>query len=97
MQPVEPDPADLKEARRHVRKLRRFFALLLVAAGVIALTATINLLTSPQRLWFLWVVFGFAVAIGFSALEVFGRNLWLGPDWEQRQIDRRLRQLKERR
>lgn len=97
MQPVEPDPADLKEAHRHVRKLRRFFALLLVAAGVIALTATINLLTAPERFWFLWVVFGFAVAIAFSALDVFGRNLWLGPDWERRQIDRRLRQLGERR
>jgi hypothetical protein len=97
MQTAETDAADLKDARRYVRKLRDFFTLLAVAAGVIALTATINLVRSPERLWFPWVVFAFAVAIAFSALDVFGRNLWLGSDWERRQIDRRLRRIRERR
>lgn len=97
MQPAETDNADLKEACRWVRKLREFYTLLLTAAGIIALTATVNLLTTPGRLWFLWVVFGFAVAIAFSALNVFGRNLWLGSDWERRQIDKRLRRLQGQR
>jgi hypothetical protein len=97
MQTAEMENADLKEARRWVRKLRGFYILLATAAGVIALTATVKLLTTPDRLWFLWVVFGFAVAIAFSALNLFGRNLWLGSEWERRQIDRRLRQLQERR
>lgn len=97
MQTAEPDPADLKEARRYVRKLRGFYALLATAVGVIALTAAVNLVTTPGRLWFPWVVFGFAAAIAFSAADVFGRNLWLDSDWERRQIDRRLRRLQERR
>jgi uncharacterized membrane protein len=97
MQTVEPDPAEQKEARRYARKLRGFFTLLAVAAGVIVLAATLNLVKSPDRLWFLWVVFGFALAIAFSALNVFGRNLWFGPDWERRQIDKRLRRLREQR
>jgi hypothetical protein len=84
MQTVGLDTADLKEARRHVRKLRGFFALLVTAAGVVALTATITLVNSQERFWFPWVVFGFAPAIVFSALDVSGRNLWLGPDWERR-------------
>jgi uncharacterized membrane protein YdbT with pleckstrin-like domain len=87
--------ADLKEARRYVRKLRDFHTLLLTAVAVIALTATIKLITSPERLWFLWVVFGLAIAIVFSAIGVFGRGHWLGPDWERRETDRRLRQLRE--
>ena len=97
MQTADTDAADLKEARRHARRLRGFYTLLAVAAAVIALTAVVNLLTSPQRLWFPWVVFGFGVAIAFSALDVFGRSLWLGADWERRQVERRLRQLQERR
>lgn len=80
-----------------MRKLRGFYSLLATAVGVIALAAAINLVTTPGRLWFLWVAVGFAVAIAFSALDVFGRNLWLGSDWERRQIGRRLRQLLERR
>lgn len=97
MSAMNSDATDLKEARRYVRKLRGFFALLATAAVVTALTAAINLVATPGRLWFLWVVFGFAVAIAFSALDVFGRNLWLGSDWERRQIDKRLRRLQERR
>ncbi len=97
MQPAEPDSAELRETRRYVRRLRDFYTLLATAVLVIALTATINLVTAPHRLWFLWVVFGFAVAVAFSALRVFGRSLWLGPDWERRQIERRLRQGRERR
>lgn len=95
MPPNDTDSTDLREARRYVRRLRSFYTLLVTAALVIALTAAVNLVTTPGRLWFLWVVFGFAVAIAFSALDVFGRRLWLGPDWERRQIERRLRQLRE--
>jgi hypothetical protein len=88
---------EYREARRPVRKLRDFHLLVLTAVAVIAPAATVNLLRTPERLWFPWVVFAFAVAIAFSALDVFGRNLWLGSDWERRQIDRRLRQIRERR
>lgn len=86
---------EYREARRYVRKLRDFHALLLTAVAVIALTATINLVRSPDRLWFLWVVFGFAIAIAFSALDLFGRRYWLGPEWEKRQIEKRLQQMRE--
>jgi len=83
-----PESHDLRATRRHVHRLRGFYTLLATAVLVIALTATVNLVTAPDRLWFLWVVFGFAVAIAFSALDVFGRHLWLGPAWERRQIER---------
>jgi hypothetical protein len=83
-----------REARRHVRRLRDFHLLLLTAAAVIALTATVNLIRTPERLWFLWVLFGFAIALAFSALQLFGRGVWLGPNWEKRQIEKRLQQMR---
>jgi len=76
----------LRQARKHVKRLRGLYELCAAAVLVIGLTATINLLSSPHYLWFLWVAFGFAVAIAFSALELFGRGLWFGPDWEQRKL-----------
>jgi membrane glycosyltransferase len=77
---------DEKEARRYVRRLGNFYRLCLVAALVVTLTGVINYLTSPHRLWFLWVAFGFAVALAFNALDTFGRRLWLNRDWEDRKI-----------
>jgi len=34
--------------------------------------AVVNLLTSPGYLWFLWVVFGWGIAIAFQAWSVYG-------------------------
>jgi hypothetical protein len=56
------------------------------AVLVIALTAGVNVMTSPGRLWFLWVVLGFAIALGMAALEIFGRDLWLGREWQERKM-----------
>jgi hypothetical protein len=80
------DPADLREARRHVKRLRDFLQLCVTAGLVIALTAAVNVMTSPHRLWFLWVVLGFSSALGVAALETFGRDLWLGREWQERKL-----------
>ena len=88
-QPPTPDPAELRAARKHVKRLRAFYRLCLVTTLIVPFTAIVNAMTSPNRLWFLWVALGFAIALGFSALDTFGRNLWLGREWQEL----RLRQL----
>lgn len=88
MDPVVPpdaSPADVAEARKYVKRLRDFYQLLLVAVLVIALTAIINL-SQGGELWFPWVIFGFGLALAVSAFDTFGRNLWLGRDWQQRKL-----------
>jgi fatty acid desaturase len=84
--PPTLEPADLRAARRHVKRLRDFLQLCVTAVLVIALTAGVNVMTSPGRLWFLWVVLGFAIALGMAALETFGRDLWLGREWQERKM-----------
>lgn len=81
---ADADP-DLADARRYVKRLRDFYQMLLVAAVVIALTAIVNL-TQGGRIWFHWVVIGFGIALAFSALDTFGRHLWLGREWQDRKL-----------
>lgn len=78
------DTAQMQEARRYVKRLRDFYQLVLVALLVIALSAVVNWLKSPGHWWVQWVVLGFGIAIAFSALDTFGRNLWLGRAWQDR-------------
>lgn len=80
------NPADPRAARRHARRLRDFIPLCVLAVPAIALTAGVNLATSPHRLWFLWVVLGFAIALAIVSLETFGRDLWLGRAWQERKM-----------
>lgn len=82
-QPAES--RQIAEARRHVNRLREFYQLLATAAIVIAIAAIVYL-AAGGSLWFPWVIFGFAIAIGFSAFDTFGRNLWLGRDWQERKL-----------
>ncbi|MCA3216974.1 MAG: 2TM domain-containing protein [Burkholderiales bacterium] len=91
---TSPDDPLLDTARRDVRRLRSFYSLLGTALLVIALTSVVNVLTSPGRWWFLWVVFGFGVAIAFSAFDLWVRRRWLGPDWERRQVAARIEELR---
>ena len=60
---------ELKRARRAARfwpqtpedHIRRVQRALLSYVGIVGMTATINLLTSPNHLWFPWVVFGLGI------------------------------------
>jgi hypothetical protein len=90
MDPLDTRPpadldADRADARKYVKRLRSFYQLLAVAVLVTALSAAVNLMTGG-RLWFYWVIVGFGIALAFSALETFGRHLWLGREWQERKL-----------
>src|SRR5258706_11538663 len=87
--PPAPDAASEAreaEARAYVQRLRQFYRLLLTAAVVIALTGTINYIWLHGYWWFLWVVFGFAIAIAFSGINLLVRGRLLGSAWEERKV-----------
>lgn len=73
------------EARKYIERLRDFYQLLAIAVIVVAISMIVNFATGG-RLWFYWVILGFAIAIAFSALDTFGRNLWLGREWQERKV-----------
>lgn len=79
-----------KEAFEYVRRLRSFYLNALRFAVILAFLTAINLYFSPQRLWVLWVAFGMGIALLFQGSRVFGRHLLLGPEWERREVEKRL-------
>lgn len=79
-----------REAFRYVRKLSSFYVHLFQYVVVVGGLLAINLIFSPRYLWVLWVAFGWGIGLGAHALGVF-RPAWpFGPDWERRQVERRL-------
>lgn len=73
-------------ARNYVHDLRGFYRLLGTAAFVIALTFVINYVTGHGRWWFLWVAFGFGVAVAFSGLNLLLKGRLFGAEWEERKV-----------
>jgi hypothetical protein len=46
----------------------------------------VNLLTTPQSLWFFVPLLGWGIGLAAHAIAVFGIGGALGRDWEERKI-----------
>ena len=56
---------------------------------------SINVIVSPDGLWFFWPLMGWGIAVALHALRVFGAGRWFGADWEERKIDELMEQRRE--
>jgi len=76
-----------KEARSRVNDLRSFYRNLLTYLLINVVIVIINLVTSPNRLWFYWVTIFWGIGLLFHAMSVFlGKGRLLGKEWEEKQI-----------
>jgi len=78
------------EALQYVRKLRGFYLHLIKYIAVNLGLLAINLLTPHQHLWVLWVIGGWGIGLAIHAFRAFRPHAFLGPDWERRQVEKRL-------
>ena len=85
MEELKDDPR-YEEARRHIRNVRGFYNHLLVYLLVNAGLFTLNMLSSPGRIWFGWATFGWGVGLVAHGVSVFAFRGWLGARWEERKI-----------
>jgi 2TM domain len=79
-----------EQARRWVRRKRRFLTVVAVYLALCLLWFTIDMLTGPGDLWFYWPVLGAGLIVAVIGLALFGFGALLGDDWERRQVDRYL-------
>lgn len=82
-----------QNAYKHVKKIKRFYRSLVVFVAVMLLLFGINALTSPHYWWVVWVLLGWGGSFIIRAFFLFGiPNPIFSPEWEQRQIDKYLKQ-----
>jgi hypothetical protein len=76
-----------RAARARVRTIKDFYKNLFTYLAVNVLLIVINLLTSPDALWFYWVTlfWGFGIVLHASKVFVF-KDRFFGKDWEERKI-----------
>jgi transcriptional regulator with XRE-family HTH domain len=77
-------------ALAHVRKLRGFYIHLAQYGIIVGFLAIVNLLTSRQYFWVVWVALGWGVGVLFHGLRVFDKIPFLSGEWERRQVEKQL-------
>lgn len=85
-----PSQQQEAEAFEHVRRLRGFYLHVARYAMVTAALLAINLFATPHGMWALWVVAGWGLGVLLHASRVFRPAGVLGPQWERRQVEKRL-------
>jgi hypothetical protein len=73
-------------ARKRVRSIRDFYGHVLIYLVVNIFLLVINLVMTPDRLWFFWVTLGWGIAVVLNAIAVFGIAGKWGSDWEEKKI-----------
>jgi hypothetical protein len=79
-----------EEARRWVRRKRRFYTILVVYLALSVLWFAIDMLTGGDDLWFYWPVLGAGLIVAVIGVAMFGIAGLFGGDWERRQVDQYL-------
>lgn len=72
------------KAKERVETLRGFYIHLTVYVIVNLGLFLINMMTSPETLWFIWPLMGWGIALALHALRVFVERP--GSSWEEKKI-----------
>ena len=76
-----------EEAKKRVKELKGFYRNLITYVAVNICLIVINLITSPDSLWFYWVTIFWGISIVLHASKVFIlKGKFLGKGWEEKKI-----------
>lgn len=83
---------EYQKAKERVEEIKGFYTHLTTYTIVNVILYAINMITSPDSLWFIWPLMGWGVAVVFQALSVFGTRSGFIADWEKRKIEELMEQ-----
>ena len=75
-----------QKAKERVEAIKGLYIHLTVYVVVNLMLFSINMIASPDGLWFFWPLMGWGIGLAFHALSVFGFGRWFGADWEEKKI-----------
>jgi len=80
-----------EKAILYVRDIKGFYSHVAKYAAVIFCLLILNIVKSPDYYWVVWPALGWGVGVLFHGLNVFEVFNFLGPRWEKRQVEKRLK------
>ncbi len=91
----ENEQTAYRRAHQRVQELKSFYShLAIYIIGNLGLFL-INMLTTPDVLWFLWALLGWGIGLGLHAFWLFAGDRFFGKDWEEREIRKILEKEKQ--
>lgn len=73
-------------SRRRIEEIRGFYEHLVIYIAVNLILFGINMLFSPDSLWFFWVTFFWGIGLVIHGFSVYVEGWIFGREWEERKI-----------
>ena len=70
------------QAKKRVEDIKGFYGNLIAYIIFNGFFLVLNLLTSPNELWFYWPLMGWGIGVLFHAMKVFNYFPFLNKNWE---------------
>jgi len=74
------------QAKKQVNDIKGFYGNLIAYIIFNGFFLVLNLVTSPNELWFFWPLLGWGIGVLFHGMKVFNYSPFLGKNWEERKI-----------
>jgi hypothetical protein len=90
MKIIDKQSPEYKEAKEKVEEEKGFYMHLGTYVIVNLFFVALNMLTSPNHLWFFWPMLGWGIGLAFHAFNTFGSMNLFSKRWEEKRIQRHL-------
>jgi len=74
------------QAKKRVEDIKGFYGNLIAYIIFNGFFLVLNLMTSPNELWFFWPLLGWGIGVVFHGMKVFNYSPFFNKDWEERKI-----------
>ncbi len=74
------------KAQKRVEEIKGFYGNLTSYVFVNIGLLVLNLVTSPNHLWFFWPLFGWGIGVVIHGMKTFDYLPFFGKDWEDKKI-----------
>ncbi len=81
-----------KAAKQRVTRLRAYYAHVFAYLVINVFLLVVNLLTTPDTLWFYWVSIAWGLGLAFDTYDAFWKNRFFGAEWEEKKIQQYMRE-----
>ena len=80
-----------REALEYVRDIKGFYSHLIVYLIAVPMFVAAGFYWPSDQPWYIWPILGWGVGVAAHGLAVFEVFFLFGPNWEKRQVEKRLR------
>lgn len=79
-----------KEAMEKVKCVKDFYTHAITSVSMVIFLFILNYMVSPGYIWAWWSALGMGIGLVFHAIHAFELVNLFGPEWEKRQVEKRL-------